>query len=81
MTAREKTNHPGIWKVTTSKGEIRYRLVIDMGPSDGKKRDQRCETFNRLTDAKARQSEIKNSKGKGTLVRPTKITFEQLAQK
>ena len=81
MTTREKTNHPGIWKVTTGTGQIKYRLIIDMGISPDGKRDQRCETFARLTDAKSRQSEIKNSKDKGILVRPSKITFEEMCQK
>jgi hypothetical protein len=31
MTTDHKNPHPGIRRVTTSKGEVRYRLVIDMG--------------------------------------------------
>jgi hypothetical protein len=77
----KKNPHPGIRKITTASGQTKYRLVVDMGERPDGKRDQRCETFTRLGDAKARQSEIKNSRGKGTLVRPSKITLEELCQR
>jgi integrase len=80
-TTREKTNHPGIWKVTTKSGQTRYRLIIDMGERPTGGRLQKCETFSRLTDAKARQSEIKYSRDKGTLIKPSKIIFDVLAQR
>jgi integrase len=81
MTDQKKNSHPGIRRVTTSKGEVRYRLIVDMGERADGKRDQRCETFTRLGDAKARQSEIKNSREKRTLVKPTKTTFDELCQR
>jgi hypothetical protein len=81
MSKSEKTSHPGIRKITTRVGVTKYRLIIDMGERPDGGRDQRCETFDRLGDAKARQSEIRNSRGKGTLVRPSKITVEELCQR
>jgi hypothetical protein len=74
---KKENRHPGIRRMTTKTGEVKYRLIIDMGERPDGKRDQRCETFNRLTDAKARQAEIKNGRKKGTLVRPSKITVAQ----
>lgn len=50
--------HPGIRMVTTKGGETRYRLIIDMGRKPDGSRDQRCETFTRLGDAKSRQAKI-----------------------
>ncbi len=67
--------HPGIRKVTTKGGETRYRLIIDMGRKPDGSRDQRCETFTRLGDAKARQGKIIADRKAGTLVKPTKVTL------
>jgi hypothetical protein len=67
--------HPGIRKVTTKGGETRYRLIIDMGRKPDGSRDQRCETFTRLGDAKSRQAKIVADRSRRTLVKPTKITL------
>jgi integrase len=71
---RNQTNHPGIRRVTNSKG-TRYRLIIDLGTKPDGSRHQYCETFDRLSDAKAKQAQVLANRKAGTLVRPTKITL------
>jgi integrase len=72
---KKESRHPGIRKMVAKNGDVKYRLIIDMGERPDGKRDQRCETFNRLGDAKARQAEIKDGRRKGNLVKPSKITL------
>jgi integrase len=74
---RESTKVPGITRVTYESGTVRYRLVIDMGERPDGRRHQYCETFTKLSDAKATQAKIMSERKAGTLVRPAKITLAE----
>jgi Phage integrase, N-terminal SAM-like domain len=73
-------NQDPIRKITTSTGEIKYRFVIDMGkrPDDG--RDQRCFTFTKYQEARAKRASIIAARQSKTLIKPTKTRFDELAQ-
>lgn len=70
-----------IKKITTKAGETRYRFVIDVGTKPNGKRDQRCYTFGNFKDARAARAKIIADRNRGTLVKPTKVTFEELCQR
>jgi integrase len=70
-----------IKKITTKAGETRYRFVIVVGTKPNGKRDQRCYTFGNFKDARAARAKIIADRNRGTLVKPTKVTFEELCQR
>ena len=79
MTTARKTDP--IRKITTKTGETRYRFIIDVGKRPDGKRDQRCFTFQTMKEARAERSKIMADRSRGTLVKPAKVTFDQLAQR
>ena len=72
--------HPGIRRITTSGGIVKYRLIIDMGRRPDGTRHQFCETFDRLGDAKAKRAKIIADRSRGTLIVPTKITVKDAVE-
>jgi integrase len=74
-------NQDPIRKITTSTGETRYRFIIDMGRRPDGKRDQRCFTFTKYQEARAARAKILTDRSRGTLVRPTNVTFDKLCQR
>jgi site-specific recombinase XerC len=70
-----------IRRIVNSKGEVRYRFIVDVGKKPDGRRDQRCSTFPTLREARAALSQIKADRSRGTLVRPSRITFEELCQR
>jgi hypothetical protein len=70
-----------IKKITTSTGQVRYRFIIDMGPKPDKRRDQRCFTYDTLTEARAERSKIIADRSPGTLAAPTKVTVKEAIDK
>jgi integrase len=70
-----------IKKITTKAGETRYRFVIDVGTKPNGKRDQRCYTFGNFKDARAARAKIIADRNRGVLVKPTKVTFDELCQR
>jgi integrase len=75
MSTPRKTDP--IKKITTASGEIRYRFIIDMGKRPDGKRDQRCFTYRKLTEARAARAKIIANRRDGVLVKPTKITVAE----
>jgi len=70
-----------IKRITTKAGETRYRFVIDVGKRPDGKRDQRCFTFNTMKEARAARAKIIADRDRGTLVKPAKVSFEDLCQR
>lgn len=70
-----------IKKITTKAGETCYRFVIDVGTKPNGKRDQRCYTFGNFKDARAARAKIIADRNRGVLVKPTKVTFDELCQR
>jgi integrase len=70
-----------IKKITTKAGPTRYRFVIDVGTKPNGKRDQRCYTFGNFKDARAARAKIIADRNRGVLVKPTKVTFDELCQR
>jgi hypothetical protein len=73
-------NQDPIRKITTSTGEIKYRFVIDMGKRPDGGRDQRCFTFTKYQEARAKRASIIAARQSKTLIKPTKTRFDELAQ-
>jgi hypothetical protein len=59
-----------IKRIVNSKGEVKYRFIVDVGRKPDGRRDQRCSTFPTLREARAALSQIKADRSRGTLVRP-----------
>jgi integrase len=70
-----------IRKITTKAGEVRYRFIVDVGKRPDGKRDQRCYTFRTMKDARSARAKIIADKDAGKLVKPTKVTFDDLCQR
>ena len=70
-----------IKRIVTSKGEVRYRFIVDVGRKPDGRRDQRCSTFPTLREARAALAQTKADRSRGTLVKPTKVTFGELCQR
>ncbi len=74
MTTARKTDP--IKKITTRAG-TKYRFIIDLGKRPDGKRDQKCYTFDKYTDARSARAKIISDRKAGTLVKPTKITVAE----
>jgi hypothetical protein len=49
MITKSKTKFPGITKIATASGDIKYRLIIAVGKRPDGKWIQECYTFGNLT--------------------------------
>jgi hypothetical protein len=78
VTPARKTDP--IRKIITKSGEVRYRFIIDVGKRPDGKRDQRCFTFPTLREARAERSKIMADRSRGTLVKRTSVTFDDVCQ-
>jgi integrase len=70
-----------IRKITTKSGETRYRFIIDVGKRPDGKRDQRCFTYRTMKEARSARAKILADRDRGTLVKPAKVTFEDLCKR
>jgi len=68
-------NEP-IRKIALKDGTVRYRLVVDIGREDGRRR-QLTRTFDRRREARAELSRIRHETSKGTYVAPSNETLNQ----
>lgn len=75
--AQPKPGEP-ITLVKTSKGEVRYRTVLDYAPA-GEPRQQRRATFSTLTEARAHVASVKAKRAAGALPTRDRDSFNQLA--
>jgi integrase len=75
------SRHPGIRKITTAGGLVRYRFIVDMGKKPDGRRDQRCYTYDTLKEARDERSKIIADRSRGTLVKPTKTTVKHAIDK
>jgi integrase len=80
VTAASRKTDP-IRKITTKNGETRYRFIIDVGKRPDGKRDQRCYTFRTMKEARAERSKIIADRSRGTLVKRTSVTFDELCKR
>jgi hypothetical protein len=71
VITKAKTKYPGITKITTASGDIKYRLIVAVGKRPDGRWVQECYTFPNLTAARKKQTEIKRSRDRGTLVNAT----------
>jgi integrase len=78
---REKTRYPGITKITTEKGAVSYRLIVDVGPSATRKRNQECWTYRTLKEATDKRSQVLADRKANTLVKRSDVTFDQLCER
>lgn len=83
MITRSKTRYPGITKIAYESGEVKYRLIVSVGkrPGTTDKWIQECYTFRTMTEARAKQSEVKADRKRGTLVKWYNVTFDELCQR
>jgi site-specific recombinase XerC len=81
VITKTKTKYPGITKITTAGGDIKYRLIIAVGKRPDGKWIQECYTFPNLTQARKKQTEIKAARDRGTLVKRDSVTFDELCQR
>jgi site-specific recombinase XerC len=83
VITKTKTRYTGITKITYESGEVKYRLIVAVGrrPGTTDKWIQECYTFRTMTEARAKQNEIKNARDKGTLVRRDNVSFSELCQR
>jgi hypothetical protein len=79
VTTARKTDP--IRKITTRTGEVRYRFIIDVGKRPDGKRDQRCFTYPSLREARSARAKIISDRSRGALVKPTRVTFDDLSQR
>lgn len=63
-----------IRKITLRDGTVRYRLVVDIGRDENGRRQQITRTFDKLKEARAELSRIRNEMNKGTYVKPSAET-------
>jgi len=75
MTDTARKTDP-IRKITTKAG-TKYRFIIDLGKRPDGKRDQKCYTYDKYTDARSARAKIISDRKAGTLVKPTKITVAE----
>ena len=75
--AQPKPGEP-ITLVKTSRGEARYRTVLDYSPA-GEPRQQRRATFTTLTEARAHVASVKARRATGALPTRDRDSFDQLA--
>jgi hypothetical protein len=54
-----------IRKIERADGTVRWRFIIDIGTRADGKRDQRCYTFDRKTDAVRKRADILSELGRG----------------
>jgi len=80
VTAASRKTDP-IRKITTQNGETRYRFTIDVGKRPDGKRDQRCFTYRSLSEARAERAKIISDRSRGTLVKRTSVTFDDVCQR
>jgi hypothetical protein len=81
VITKAKTKYPGITKITTASGDIKYRLIVAVGKRPDGRRVQECYTFPNLTAARKKQTEIKGSRDRGTLVKRDSVTFDELCRR
>jgi integrase len=81
VITKTKTKYPGITKITYGDGSAQYRLIIVVGKRADGRWIQECHTFRTMTEARAKQNEIKAAKNRGTLVKRDNVTFDELAQR
>jgi integrase len=83
MITRSKTRYPGITKISYESGEVKYRLIVAVGKRAGTtdKWIQECYTFRTMTEARAKQNEVKAARNKGTLVKRDNVTFDELSRR
>jgi integrase len=75
---RERTRHPGITKITTDRGVVSYRLIVDVGPSPTRKRNQECWTYRTLKEATDKRAQVLADRKAKTLVKRSDVTFDEL---
>jgi hypothetical protein len=56
-------------------------LIITVGKRSDGREIQQCHTFRTMTEARAKQNEIKAARDRGTLVKRDNVTFDDLAQR
>jgi hypothetical protein len=78
---REKTRYPGITKITTDKGVVSYRVIVDVGPTATRNRNQECWTYRTLKEATDKRNQVLADRKSKTLVKRTNTTFDQLCDK
>lgn len=66
-----------IRKIVLKDGTVRYRLKVDIGAGKNGRRRQHVRTFDKLKDARAELSRIRNEIGMGTYVEPSKQTVNE----
>ena len=66
-----------IRKVVLADGRIRYRLIVDTGRDHTGKRQQYCQTFDKMKDAREELSRIRHELTTGTYVRPSTQTLAE----
>jgi site-specific recombinase XerC len=81
VITKSKTKYPGITKISTAAGDIKYRLIIAVGKRPDGRWIQECYTFPNLAAARKKQTEIKASRDRGTLVKRDNVTFDELCQR
>lgn len=67
-----------IKRIVLKDGSVRYRFVIDIGPTPAGKRRQKTFTFDRKRDAQNEYARIRSEVGRGTFVAPAAMTVAEL---